>query len=276
MSEKSTTPDLVERAHRQREDANRRDIDAVMSSFAVDAVLEGRALGDVFEGQEAIRAFLDRWFGMYDALEFKFEEIHDLGNGVVFAVVVQEARPTGIAGRVRQREGWVYLGAGGLIARLAIFEIDEARTAAERLAEERASAMSQEKVEIVRQLIALGEQVRAGELISPPLDLVTADMEIDLSRRVFNPEIYRGFDGLVRLNDQLREVWAEWQVTPERLVAVGDQVVSIETARGRGRGSGLETGGRYASIWTFVDGRVARVEIGLDPEEALKAVGLEE
>jgi ketosteroid isomerase-like protein len=136
--------------------------------------------------------------------------------------------------------------------------------------------MSEQNVEIVRQLIALGEQARDSGLTSPPMDLVAPDMEIDLSRRVFNPETYRGFDGLVRLNDELREVWAEWQVTPERIVAVGDRVVSIETVRGRGRGSGLEIEARYASIWTFVNGRVTRVEIGFDPDEALKAVGLQE
>jgi hypothetical protein len=38
MSEESTTPDSVERVRRQFEAGNRRDIDAVMSSFAVDAV----------------------------------------------------------------------------------------------------------------------------------------------------------------------------------------------------------------------------------------------
>jgi ketosteroid isomerase-like protein len=136
--------------------------------------------------------------------------------------------------------------------------------------------MSQENVEIVRALIALGEQARENELTSMPLDLVAQDIEIDLSRRVFNPDTYRGLAGWVRLNDELREVWAEWQVTPERIVAVGDLVVSIETVRGRGRGSGLETEARYASVWTFASGRVTRIEIGLDPHEALKAVGLEE
>ena len=136
-SEESTTPDLVERVRRQSEAANRRDIDAVMSSFAVDAVFEGRALGDIFEGQAAIRAFVESWFGMYEELEYKLEEVHDLGNGVVFAVVLQEARPAGTAGHVRQREGWVYVGVGGLIARITISDIDEARAAAERLAEER-------------------------------------------------------------------------------------------------------------------------------------------
>jgi hypothetical protein len=55
----------------------------------------------------------------------------------VRAVVLQEGRPAGIAGHVQQREGWVYVWVGGLIARLSVFDIDEARAAGERLAEER-------------------------------------------------------------------------------------------------------------------------------------------
>ncbi|HEX6653252.1 MAG TPA: nuclear transport factor 2 family protein [Thermoleophilaceae bacterium] len=137
MPEESTTSELVERVRRQFEAGNRRDIDAVMSTFAVDGVLEGRGLGDIFEGQAAIRAFVEGWFGMYEELEFKLEEVHDLGNGVVFAVVLQEGRPTGSAGHVRQREGWIYVWAGGLIARLTVVDIDEARAAADALAESR-------------------------------------------------------------------------------------------------------------------------------------------
>jgi ketosteroid isomerase-like protein len=137
MSDEPTTPDLVERVRRQCEAANRRDIGAVMSSFAVDAVFEGRALGDIFEGQAAIRSFIEYWFGMYEELEYGLEEVRDLGKGVVFAVVAQNGRPVGSAGHVRQREGWVYVWVGGLIARLTIYDIDEARAAAERLAQER-------------------------------------------------------------------------------------------------------------------------------------------
>ena len=135
--------------------------------------------------------------------------------------------------------------------------------------------MSQENVEVVRQLMALGEQARESG-VTPYTDLVTPDVEIDQSRRVFNPEIYRGLDGWVRMNDELREVWAEWRITVERIVDVGDRVVSIATSRARGRGSGVETEFRAASIWTLLNGRVTRVEIGVDPDEALKAVGLEE
>jgi ketosteroid isomerase-like protein len=136
MSEESTTPDLVELVCRALEAANRLDLDAVMSSFAVDAVFEGRALGDIFEGQAAIRTFVEGWFGTYEELEYGLEEVRDLGNGVVFAVVVQNGRPAGSAGHVRQREGWVFVWVRGLIARLTISEVDEARAAAERLSQE--------------------------------------------------------------------------------------------------------------------------------------------
>jgi uncharacterized protein (TIGR02246 family) len=137
MSDESTTPDLVERMGRAFEAANRRDLDAAASIFAEDAIFDGRALGDHFEGRAAIRSFFDDWFGVYEDLEYGLEEVRDLGNGVVFAVVVQNGRPLGSAGHLRQREGWVFVWVRGLIARLTISEVDEARAAAERLAEER-------------------------------------------------------------------------------------------------------------------------------------------
>jgi uncharacterized protein (TIGR02246 family) len=139
MPEESTTPDLVELVRRTSEAANRRDLDAVIRFFASDAVFAGRAVGPTFEGRAAIRSLLEDWFGAYEELEFKLEDARALGDGVVFAVVVQEGVPAGSAGHghFRQREGWVFLWERGLIARLSTHDIDEARTAAERLAEER-------------------------------------------------------------------------------------------------------------------------------------------
>lgn len=137
MSEQSTTPDPVARMGRAFAAANRRDLDAVASSFAEDAAFDGRALGDHFQGRAAIRSFLEDWFGAYEELQFRLEEVRDLGNGVVFAVVVQNGHPAGSAGRLRQREGWVFVWVGGLIARLTISEVDEARAGAARLAQER-------------------------------------------------------------------------------------------------------------------------------------------
>ena len=135
MSQESTTPDLVELVRKQLEALDRRDLDGVMNSVAEDTVLEGRV--ENVEGRAAIRRFLDDWFRAWEELDFELEEVSDLGGGVVFAVVIQDGRPVGADGRVRQREGWVYLWVGGSIARLTTSEVDQARAAAERLAEQR-------------------------------------------------------------------------------------------------------------------------------------------
>jgi len=138
MPEESTTPDPVELVRKQAEAANRRDVDAVTNAFAEDATLDGRARGGFFyEGRAAIRGLVEDWFDAYEKMHFEFEEVSHLGNGVVFAVLIQDGRLVGSAGHVRQREGWVYIWARGLIARITTYEVDEGRAAAERLAEER-------------------------------------------------------------------------------------------------------------------------------------------
>ena len=135
MTEESTTPDLVELVRKQVEALDRGDLDGVMSSVAEHGVLDGRA--EFIEGRTAIRGFLEEWFRAYEELDFELEEVSHLGGGVVFAVAIQNGRLVGSAGHLRQREGWVYLWVGGSIARLTTSEVDEARAAAERLAEER-------------------------------------------------------------------------------------------------------------------------------------------
>jgi len=136
-------------------------------------------------------------------------------------------------------------------------------------------------VDIVRKVMAVRSttdgQIDWSLAIDPEVnrDLIAPDVEIDLSRRVFNPEVYRGLEGLARLRDELLQVWTEWRMTPVRFLDVGDRVVLIEHIRGRARGSGVELDIPSATIWTLLDGRVTRVEGGLDPDEALKAVGLE-
>ena len=140
-AEEPTTPDLVELVRRAFEAANRRDLDAVVGFFASDTVFEARGVGGPFEGGAAFRSFLEDWFGAYEELELKLEDVRDLGSGVVFAVVVQEGVLAGSSGhgRVGHREGWVFLWERGLIARHATLyaDINEGRAAAEALAESR-------------------------------------------------------------------------------------------------------------------------------------------
>ncbi len=140
MSEESTTPDLVKRWQQASQAAERRDFDAVMSVYASDAVWDASLAGvGTFQGVAAIRGFLEDWIGDYEEYEYQQEEGVDLGNGVVFVVGCVDGRPAGSTGRVQERWAFTSVWAAGMIVRVtAGNDIDEARAAAERLAEERA------------------------------------------------------------------------------------------------------------------------------------------
>jgi ketosteroid isomerase-like protein len=141
MTEESTTRDPVELARLFLEAVSSGDLDAVMQYYAPDAVMDlTRTLGVALQGREAIRRFLEDWLVGYDAVEYTADEISDLGNGVEFAVVLQTARPLGTTGSVQLREGVVVVHSQGLIVRQTVYphaDIDEARAAAECIAEER-------------------------------------------------------------------------------------------------------------------------------------------
>jgi ketosteroid isomerase-like protein len=137
MSEESTTPDLVELTRRTYEAANRRDWDTVMGFFARNAVWEVPGL-QAFEGRATIRRLLEDWVGAYDDAEIEVEHALDLGDGVGFVVACLQGRLAESSAHLRVRYGAVYTWADDLIVRVTSQpDIDEARAAAERLAEQR-------------------------------------------------------------------------------------------------------------------------------------------
>jgi len=74
-----------------------------------------------------------------DEFEIDAEEIVDLGNGVTLGVLTMDGRPVGSTGHVRYRIAQVHTWADGKVVRITGYQdIDEARAAAERLAQERA------------------------------------------------------------------------------------------------------------------------------------------
>jgi ketosteroid isomerase-like protein len=139
MPEESTTPDLVELARHSVESANSRDYDTMMRFWAPNGVWDLSPLGlGTYGGEAAIRAFFEDWIGAYDDFQIEAERVNDLGNGVSFAVLVQTARPAGSVGWVQIRYAAVSIWADGLCERSTNYnDIDEARAAAERLAESR-------------------------------------------------------------------------------------------------------------------------------------------
>jgi ketosteroid isomerase-like protein len=124
--------------------------------------------------------------------------------------------------------------------------------------------------EIVRRIYALWE---SREWSAIP-DFFEPDIEIDLSRNVFNADVYRGHAGIERYLKSVDEVWEEFRIVPEEFIDAGDHVVTRVTIRGKGKGSGVEVTMQLFNIWTFRESKVVRIVGGYrDRSEALAAAG---
>ena len=138
MSEESTTPDPVRLGREAYEAISRGDLDAAMSFFAPDAVYDLSDAGlETFEGEEAIRRFIEDWHRSWE--DYRYDvEILDLGRGVALNLVRESGRMLGGEGRVEQRVAHLTIWANGKVEWLKHYrDPDEARPVAERLAESR-------------------------------------------------------------------------------------------------------------------------------------------
>jgi len=137
--------------------------------------------------------------------------------------------------------------------------------------------MSQENVEIVRRGLGFLRDSFANEHATDQLlALCAPEIRVDASRRVFNPAVHDGHDGVRQAVKGICEAWEVFDEDQERLIDAGHSVVVIQTISGRGRASQALVKQRAALIWTVEDGLVQGIETFNDPAEALKAVGLEE
>jgi ketosteroid isomerase-like protein len=133
--------------------------------------------------------------------------------------------------------------------------------------------MSQENVELVRRCTQFWTE-RDFSLIPELLD---PEVVIDLSRNVFNPDVYRGYEGVKRYVDVVDEMWDRFEAKIEDVIDTGENVVTATRMSGVGRGSGVEVEMQIFQVWTFREGRVLRLIGGYrDRAEALEAAGLSE
>jgi ketosteroid isomerase-like protein len=272
MPEESTDHDLVELTRRANEAANRSDFDALMRFFAPDAVLDlsHRELPS-FEGAAAIRNFFEDWYEAYEEFAIEQEEVLDLGNGIVFAVVHQNARPAGSAGHVQQREGWVLVFVENLTVRMTTYgDVDEARAAAEQLAESTAEAMSLENVRTVERVY---ERVTAS--LEMPAELFDSDYVLDATQVAPDFGVVRGREAA---QETLRGYWSmfdDYHVEMREVIHADEtHVVNVAVDRARMKDSDAEVTNRYFHVWTFAASRVVRLSIHSDRSLALAAAGL--
>jgi len=136
--------------------------------------------------------------------------------------------------------------------------------------------MSRENVEVVRRIFNAVAR-RDGEAA---LALYDPDFEWDFSRvpwgDVAGPGVYRGRDALPRVYRDWHSAWENYEENLEELIEVGEHVISVLTAQGRGRASGVEVEMTTAGVWTVRGGIAVRSVWFPTREAALEAVGLSE
>jgi ketosteroid isomerase-like protein len=113
-----------------------------------------------------------------------------------------------------------------------------------------------------------------------PAHLATPDFVWDVSHSddfgVLEQQVYEGAQGTDDFFAEWGSAWDDWEVEIEALHDLGDKVLAIVKQRGTSKLSGIPAEMLMAMLWTFRDGKEARMEMYSDPHEALKAVGLEE
>ena len=144
---------------------------------------------------------------------------------------------------------------------------------AHTLKRDTARVMSQENVEIVRrgyeQFAATGDFLAIN---------TTVDFVWDMSKFRGWPEqqTYDGVEGARAFHRAWLEAWDDWELEVEAFHDAGDKVVAIVRQRGKSKTSGVPVDMAFGQVWTFRDGKSARMEMYADPVEALEAVGLSE
>ena len=106
-------------------------------------------------------------------------------------------------------------------------------------------------------------------------DLLDRTVRLDLSERVFNPDIYEGYDGIMRWRAEVGEVWESYRSEPEDFFDGDDVVVVFTRERGRAKGSGIEVDQHpTALLFRLRAGRVSEIRLYHDRKRALQDAGL--
>ena len=114
------------------------------------------------------------------------------------------------------------------------------------------------------------EGVPNFEMFDPEIELINFD-SFPVTRR------YHGWDGMVEWLVDMSEPFDEFEFDlVDQLASDDEHVVTTCCARGKSRAGGPPFELVWGVVWTFREGKVARVEGLRTAEEALEAAGLSE
>ena len=128
--------------------------------------------------------------------------------------------------------------------------------------------MSQENVETVERAIAA---INARD-IDAYLACCTENVELLLPMVGAD---YLGADGIRRFFTDIEDIGPDFRIEVQRVQAIGDSnAIAFVRVRSTGRTSGIVTGAESTNVYDFIEGKISRIRIFRDRDEALKAVGL--
>jgi ketosteroid isomerase-like protein len=130
--------------------------------------------------------------------------------------------------------------------------------------------MSRENVDLVRRAVAA---VNARDIDDYLADC-TEDVEL---RTPLAPigGVYEGPDGIRRFFADIEDMGPDFRLDLERVEAIGeDRVLAFLRVTASGRTTGIPTPAATTNLYDIVDGKIRRIRIFLDRQEALEAAGL--
>jgi ketosteroid isomerase-like protein len=106
-------------------------------------------------------------------------------------------------------------------------------------------------------------------------ELCSPDIEFDWSRRLLDPTMTRGYEGIRQFFEEVDGIFDDIVFEEEEILELGDDVLVVSTGRFRGRTSGVDVTAHGAIIWTIRDGKLVRFRFYQTKEDALEDLASE-
>jgi ketosteroid isomerase-like protein len=126
--------------------------------------------------------------------------------------------------------------------------------------------MASENVELARAAFKAFED----RDISQIEEICQPDIEMDWSRRLIDPIVTRGYDGVREFFEEVSSLFEEAIFEEEEILEFENKVLVVSTGHFRGKASGIEVKARAANVWTICDGKLAHFCFYQSKEDALK------
>ena len=129
--------------------------------------------------------------------------------------------------------------------------------------------MSQQNLELVRRVYegwARGD-FSASDAFDPDVEFEMPDWPHSAGSR--------GLEGMSDTWRTTLAAWDDFRAEPERFIDTGDHVVVLNHVHAWGKESGAEVSADTATVWTVRDGKVVRLVLYWNSDNALDSVGVD-